>query len=81
MLKKYGKFYADWDDEHGKRHRKAFRAKKAALQFQAKRRNEVAAKKARPTRVSRPSSKPGRKHGRAPATHNALKFVLPLAKR
>jgi hypothetical protein len=30
MLKKYGKFYADWTDELGKRKRKAFTTKEAA---------------------------------------------------
>lgn len=67
MLKKYGKFYADWDDEHGKRHRKALPSRRAALKFQTKMRNAVAAKKAPLTRSSRPSSKPGRKHGRTAA--------------
>ena len=65
MLKKYGKFYADWHDEHGKRHRKAFPTRKAALHFQTKQRNLVAAKKARPTRAARRFSKPGHANSRA----------------
>jgi len=46
MQKKYGKFYADWDDEHGKRHRKALPTKKRALKFQRAQRNRVAQLKA-----------------------------------
>lgn len=68
MQHKYGKWYADWDDEHGKRHRKALPTKKAARQFQAKMRNEVAAKKARPRKASRRSSKTGRSSRRAANT-------------
>jgi len=64
MLTKYGRYYADWEDEHGKRHRKSFPNKPAALRFQTRQRNLVASKKARPTTSSRPSSKRGRVHGR-----------------
>ncbi len=34
MQKKYGKFYADWRDPLGARHRKTFTTKKAALAHQ-----------------------------------------------
>jgi hypothetical protein len=33
MLKKHGKYYADWRDQKGVRHRKAFSTKKAAKLF------------------------------------------------
>ena len=46
MQRKYGKFYADWQDERGTRKRKAFPTKKGALRFQQKQRLAVAAKKA-----------------------------------
>lgn len=49
MLRKYGKFYADWDDERGRRHRKAFPTKAAALRYQSKQRQAVQSKKARPS--------------------------------
>jgi hypothetical protein len=47
MRSKYGKFYADWRDNHGARRMKAFTTKKAALKYQAARRNEVQTKKVR----------------------------------
>ncbi|MBZ5698999.1 MAG: hypothetical protein LAN18_10695 [Acidobacteriia bacterium] len=34
MEKKYGKFYADWRDEHGKRHRRAFKTAAEARAYQ-----------------------------------------------
>jgi hypothetical protein len=34
MLKKHGKFYADWRDKAGLRHRKAFDTKTAAVTYQ-----------------------------------------------
>jgi hypothetical protein len=36
MLKKYGKFYADWYTRDGKRHRRAFPTKREALAFTRK---------------------------------------------
>ncbi len=33
MQKKCGKFFADWRDQHGKRHRKAFNRKRDAQAF------------------------------------------------
>jgi hypothetical protein len=33
MRAKYGKFYADWRDEKGKRHMKAFGTRKEAARF------------------------------------------------
>ncbi len=47
MQKKYGKFYADWRDEHGRRQRKSFPTKKRALQHQNKMQRQASAKKAR----------------------------------
>jgi hypothetical protein len=35
MFEKQGKFYADWRDHAGKRLRKCFTTKRAALQFEA----------------------------------------------
>lgn len=49
MRKKYGKHYADWRDEHGVRHMKAFDTKRAAVQFQTKQRNLTQAKKVQPS--------------------------------
>ncbi len=46
MLKKYGKFFADWRDPLGKRHRKACQTKSAALRLQSRMRRENQAKKA-----------------------------------
>lgn len=74
MLHKYGKWYADWDDEEGKRHRKAFPSKARALKFQAKMRNAVALKKARHSArlatSARRGPKPSKK-GRRPRTRQA----------
>jgi hypothetical protein len=66
MIRKHGKWFADWKDENGKRKRKALKTKHAALTYQTQQRNKAAAKKDPPTeRPSRPSSKPGRKTGRS----------------
>jgi hypothetical protein len=47
MLKKHGKYFADWRDASGKRHRKAFPSKRAALSYQSREANKAqAAKKA-----------------------------------
>jgi len=46
MLKKYGRFYADWEDETGRRLRKSFPTKRAALNHQTIQRANAAAKKA-----------------------------------
>jgi len=46
MKTKYGKHYADWRDEHGKRHAKAFPTKKAALRWQRRMQLATAGKKA-----------------------------------
>jgi len=47
MQKKYDKFYADWRDEHGRRHRKAFPTKARALKHQRSMQHQTTAKKAR----------------------------------
>ncbi|HKW57173.1 MAG TPA: hypothetical protein VJN42_07420 [Candidatus Acidoferrum sp.] len=53
MIKKHGSYFADWRDAQGKRHRKAFRTRKAAAQFtESQRRERDAAKKARPRKHS-----------------------------
>jgi hypothetical protein len=53
MRNKYGSFYADWRDQHGQRHMKAFPTKKAALRYQAQQRALAQAKKARASGPSR----------------------------
>lgn len=57
MKHKYGKFYADWRDEHGVRHAKAFKLKKHAERFAKKMQAAAAEKKpeARPHRANRES--------------------------
>lgn len=47
MLKKSGKFYADWRDAAGTRHRKAFTTLKAASRHQARMQKDTASKKAK----------------------------------
>jgi hypothetical protein len=59
MLKKHGKFFADWIDERGHRRRRAFATKHKALRFQASARSESAAKKARASEPSAKSAKRG----------------------
>jgi len=59
MLKKYGRYYADWEDAHGARHRKSFATKKSALKFQTRMRHEEAAKKAPASARSAKSAKRG----------------------
>ncbi len=57
MRKKYGKWYADWRDETGVRHAKAFPTKKAAQRHTDKMRAQVAAKKSpRPAASQKPST-------------------------
>lgn len=48
MQKKYGKFYADWFDENGKRRRKTFRTKGAALTYQPRKATAGHSSKKRP---------------------------------
>ncbi len=48
MKHKYGKWFADWRDEHGKRHAKAFRTKSKARAYSKRMQREAQAKKARP---------------------------------
>jgi len=71
MRKKYGKWYADWRDEHGQRKMKSFPSKSAALRHQSKMRREVAAKKVRAAGPSRKSPKRGPKASHAAATRTA----------
>jgi hypothetical protein len=47
MLKRYGKYLADWRDSKGKRLRKAFPTKAAALRHQVRMQKQATAKKAR----------------------------------
>ncbi len=66
MQKRCGKFMADWRDEHGRRHRKAFTTKKAAARYQARMQNASRTKKARPS-PRRAGSPPLSKREQAPA--------------
>jgi hypothetical protein len=59
MLKKHGRWYADWETPDGKRKRKTFPTKTAALRFQTAQRNLTATKKARASDQSAKSAKPG----------------------
>jgi hypothetical protein len=65
---KYGKYYADWRDEHGKRHAKACRSKAAAQKLSRKMQADAAAKKDQaPARPSRKSSGRSRSRRRGSA--------------
>ena len=44
MRKRYGKYFADWRDERGKRHMKAFPTAKAARAYTQRMRRETAKK-------------------------------------
>jgi len=74
MRTKFGSFYADWRDQHGRRHMKAFPTKKQARAYAAKQRKLVAAKKAPASRPSKASSRPGRK-----ATRRATRASKPAS--
>jgi hypothetical protein len=65
MLKKHGKFLADWRNEFGKRLRKAFPTKKGAAAHQVKMRALAQSKKA-PVRAaaSRKRRRTGSRSGR-----------------
>lgn len=68
MQHKSNKWYADWRDEHGRRHRKAFATRRAALQHQTKMQRQAAAKKAPAYAAAPPpSSRPTLKRGHAAA--------------
>jgi hypothetical protein len=67
MWKKYGRYYADWT-ENGKRKRRSFPTKAAAIRFQNKQRKFAAAKKAHAPRTSSPSAKRGAGQVAAAAT-------------
>ena len=71
MRTKAGKWYADWRDEHGKRHMKACASKKAAQRMSEKKRREAAAKK---TRASAPSAKSPKRGPRRGATNSIAKL-------
>ena len=57
MQQKHGKYYADWRDAKGKRHRKAFTSLKEAIKH---------TEKMRKAKTSRPNSTPQRKRLRKP---------------
>jgi hypothetical protein len=47
VIKKHGKYYADWEDQKGKRHRKAFERARDAKAHTKEMRRQVASKKVR----------------------------------
>lgn len=47
MMKKYGKYYADWKDASGRRRRKAFKTAHEAKAFAKTQREATASKKTR----------------------------------
>jgi len=58
MFEKDGKFYADWRDRTGKRLRKSFNSKRAALQFEAQQKELAHPKTKALGRLSRTFSAP-----------------------
>jgi hypothetical protein len=52
VIKKSGKFLADWRDEQGRRRRKAFISRESAARFSRAQQREAAAKKARASKRS-----------------------------
>ncbi|MBI1750165.1 MAG: hypothetical protein HY234_15650 [Acidobacteria bacterium] len=68
MLKKHGKYFADWRDERGRRHRKSFATAHEAKKYQTKQQSTAAAKKAPASGPRGKSSKHSPKHSRATTT-------------
>jgi hypothetical protein len=62
MFEKQGKFYADWRNDTGKRIRKSFNSKRAALQFEAEQKGRSHPKKKARGNQSAISCAPGTKH-------------------
>jgi hypothetical protein len=82
MRKRYGKFYADWRDEHGKRHMKACKSKTAAVHLSTKMQNQTAAKKDQPSGTSARSagrvakaSRPGTRPTKSAAKSKARRAI------
>ncbi len=61
MKKICGSFYADWRDEHRRRHRKTFPTKKAAVRYQRRMQLAARSKKPQASRASARSRRPGSK--------------------
>ena len=70
MMRKFGRYYADWETPEGKRKRKSFPTKKAALAFQTKQRNLTATKKAQASEPSPRSAKRGPRRTRSTTRTN-----------
>jgi hypothetical protein len=69
VQKKCGKFFADWRDEKGVRHRKAFETAAQASKYARRMRNQAATKKAPASAHSARSRRRGKQAGRkAPRT-------------
>lgn len=71
MKKKYGKFYADWRDEHGIRHAKAFHRKKTALAYQRKMQRRAQDARGNAQAATRSRTKHSRGGKRSPAASPA----------
>jgi hypothetical protein len=56
MREKYGKFYADWYDEDGRRHTKALDTKLEAKQFKKEREAEILLRKKARASASKPTA-------------------------
>jgi hypothetical protein len=59
MIKKGSLWFADWDDETGRRRRKGFISKRSAIRHQHRMRTETASKKARASEHSANSQRRG----------------------
>jgi hypothetical protein len=86
MFEKQGKFYADWRDHTGKRLRKCFTTKRAALQFEAEQKElahpKPSARGLRSPRSSAPSilvCRPATRSTKRPSV-SSLKLVKSLRK-
>ena len=72
MREKYGKFYADWRDETGTRHMRAFASRNEAQRFQNDRRAETRLrKKAQASAMLLNTLKRGRRVGAAMLTSSS----------
>jgi hypothetical protein len=67
MLNKYGKWFADWRDETGRRKRKAFPTKRQAAHYAEKMRKQKARGKGQRKEPRPGSLKPGRRPQRKEA--------------
>jgi hypothetical protein len=78
MLKRYGKYLADWRNSKGQRLRKAFPTQAAALRHQVKMQKEASAKK---VRASGPRKKSARRTSRRSKKATSATLRVNSAKR